>query len=157
METPIEHIQAAFDVQPDTTSSEQQRHQKDDDASCWIGVHAELPRAIHFVDNGQVILPVKHGKPQKSTQKIFGQDDDDEDMDEVFRIAHKAAMLQAMEEGLVKGDQTFYVAPGRGDFTMKFKGVAVDKYTCKCDDEVGAWCHQFHMKKSCGVAFSTCR
>ena len=53
---------------------------------------------------------MKHGKPQKPTQKIVGQDDD-EDMDEVFRIAQDAAMVQTMAEGFVKGDQTFYVAP----------------------------------------------
>ena len=78
---------------------------------------------ITFRDNGQVILPVKHGKPQKPTQKIIGQDDD-EDMDEVFRTAQDAAMVQIMAEGFVKGDQTFYVAPWQRKLDHKVQGRA---------------------------------
>ena len=71
-----------------------------------------------------MILPVKLGKPQKSTQKIFDQDDDDEDMDEVFPIAHDAAMLQTVAEGLVKGDQTFDVAPWQRKHDHEVQGRA---------------------------------
>ena len=76
-----------------------------------------------FRDNGQVILQVKHGKPQKSTQKIIGPDDD-EDMDEAFLIAHDAAMVHSMAEALVKGDLTFYVAPWQRTHDLEVQGRA---------------------------------
>ena len=90
-----------------------------------------------FRDIGQVILPVKHGKPQKPTQKIIGQDDD-EDMDEVFRIAQDAAMERQWQKDLSKAIRHFMSHHGRGNLTVKFKGVPIDKDHGKCDDEVGA-------------------
>ena len=82
--------------------------------------------------------------------------DDVGDMDDFFRMAHEEAMLETMSQGLVRGDQIFYIQEGRGDWTMKFKGVQVDKYHGKCDTDVGEWCAQHGMKKSFGVDFSTC-
>ena len=70
-----------------------------------------------------MILPVKHGKPQKPTQKIIGQDDD-EDMHEVFLIAQDGAMAHTMAEGLVKGDQTFDVAPWQRKLDHEVQGRA---------------------------------
>ena len=78
---------------------------------------------ITFRDKGQVIFPVKHGKRQKPTQKIIGQDDD-EDMDEVCRTAQDAATVQTMAEGFVKGDQTCYVAPWQRKFDHEVQGRA---------------------------------
>ena len=112
---------------------------------------------MHFIQDEKVILPViTFEKKKKNIAKSLDHNDVVEDMDDFFRMAHEAAMLETMPQGLVRGDQTFYIQGGRGKWTMKFKGVPIDNQHGKCDGEVGAWCAKHGMHKWFNVDFSKC-
>ena len=78
-------------------SGEPEEKTKDADASYWRSVHAELPWRMHFVENEEVILPVTtFEKKKQHISKTLDHNDDVQDMDDFFRMAHEAAMLETM-------------------------------------------------------------